>query len=239
MKLLYLSGWAHSAESLAPLAAAVAKDLPHSSSSLLAVDQLFATLPQEARVAHVAGQLAAQIQQQQIDVVVGWSLGAMIALEAAAYGEMPLRKLVLISPTSAFVQSAEAPYGVAPTELQKLQRRLGSNRDAALRGFYQLCAADESQIAELTAAMNSVSVSVLQSGLEYLAQKNLYHDIIEVSVASLLLYCSEDAVISPRSSQLLARMMRQPAEAIAGVGHAAVLQNSQLFAQRIVEFLKQ
>lgn len=241
MKLLYVTGWAHAAQSLAPLAAAVQAQLPQSSFELLAVDQLFAALPQEARISHVAGQLAAHINQHQPQVVVAWSLGAMVALEAVVDCDLLLDRLVLISPTHCFVQSEQSPYGVPALELRRLQRRLDANRDVALRGFYELCAApqqDSANVEQLLEQQRSVSLSVLQSGLEYLEQKNLYQNLSEVVVPSLILYGSADAVISPQASRMLGKLLRQPACECADVGHALAMQQPDVVATHIAEFVQ-
>ncbi|MDX6503616.1 MAG: hypothetical protein QOE29_741, partial [Gaiellaceae bacterium] len=65
--------------------------------------------------------------------VVGWSLGAMRALEAAT--RMELAGLVLVAATPQFVRRGHWSYGWPPRVLEAMRERLAADPDALLDEF--------------------------------------------------------------------------------------------------------
>lgn len=105
-----LSGWGIAPEAVAPLFPAGTRVLA----------------PTRENVARLAG----------APRVVGYSLGALLLLDAAARGEFSCADVVLFAPFLAFPREADAGGRVSATQVKFLRRWLKKDAPAALADFY-------------------------------------------------------------------------------------------------------
>lgn len=191
--MLMITGWAHGAESLRPLA-----------------DELAADFTVQIRTA--AELLAAQTLPPA-EFVIGWSLGGMLALERLP---ATCKKLVLISSTAKFCAAADYPCGVAEKVLRRMILQLHRDPAAVLAEFqrnvhaprpapdHALCAADAPD-----------------EGLDYLLHTDLRPAVPSIQLPVLLLHGDEDRIIPPQASEWLAQHLPQAAvRNVPSQGHA-------------------
>src|SRR5882757_4718798 len=84
-------------------------------------------------------------------LLLGWSLGAMVALELARTQAARVSALVLVGATARFVAAAHWPYGAAPAVLEQFARQSRDNTGQLLADFLDLQVRGAAQ-AELTLA---------------------------------------------------------------------------------------
>lgn len=175
-------------------------------------------------------------------VVIGWSLGGLLALQAVAAGARP-RALVLMSSTARFTRTPTFPAGVEPSRLRALGRALARQPDEALRGFYDLCAHPHAQPVDppdlLLTAARRLGPTVLAQGLDQLNTIDLRADLAAITLPVLLLHGAHDAVIPVTAARWLhehlptSQLILHP-----GTGHDLPLRNPAWCAARILHFIE-
>ncbi|MFA4944153.1 MAG: alpha/beta fold hydrolase [Lentisphaeria bacterium] len=193
----FISGWAHGAAALRPLAAA----LPELDARLLAPAELGAE-PAAALLDRIQAAGAAPV------VLVGWSLGAMIALEAALARPAAVARLILVAGTPRFCATDGWPAGQPQANLRALAAGLRHDAPAALRGFFELCGTAPETLSGLAAAALDQGTETLAAGLHYLRAKDLRPNLHTLAVPTLLLHGKQDQVIPWLAASLLAQQIR-------------------------------
>ncbi len=177
-------------------------------------------------------------------VVVGWSLGAIVALEAALAAPGNLHGLVLVAGTAAMSDSQDL-WGVEPERLRAMSLALRSRRPAVLEEFARLATArdlpeaDELGAVEQLLAMSApIDTAHLAAGLRYLAATDLRAEIGRVGAPTFVLHGDRDRVIPPTAGRMLAQSI--PAARlipIPGAGHAVPLTHPDAVARAVMEMI--
>lgn len=140
-------------------------------------------------------------------VLLGWSLGSMLACEACAVGHYRPRALVLLAPCASFCQRPDYPWGVSPAILRGMRQRLRREPDKVCQEFYQqlLAPAEQDQWPALEELLPAVcKPDWLADGLDYLQQRDLRPLLSRVQADRiLLLHGAEDRIVPPAHSRFL------------------------------------
>lgn len=157
--------------------------------------------------------------------VVGWSLGAMVALELARDEPERVRALYLLGATRRFVDPAGETGGWPERVLQRMSARLEDDPGGALEAFdRRMFSPAERQAGHdrrwLEVRDGAVPpVASLRAGLDYLCRFSVEPAAVRVPV--FLLHGSEDAICPPAQGQALAaRLPHGHLTMWAGAGHA-------------------
>ena len=217
-----IPGWAFGPESVRPLATQLGAEL-------LSVPGLCEPV---AWVGHVQGispwaaGLIARLSVAPARVtIVGWSLGAMIALEAAMACPDRIGRLVLVAGTARFVADAEDVPGVPERNVRAMIAGLKRNRAATLQRFYQDCYRPVDLLEVSGMRLEQLSQDwpdeALRTGLEYLRHADLRPGLGALNVPVLLIHGNEDAVIPIAAGEALARTLpRAELCMLPNAGHA-------------------
>jgi len=131
--------------------------------------------PEALGIEHVARALLPEVPDNS--VLVGWSLGGMIAIRMASM--KPLKKLVLLASAPCFVGKQDWPYGMSEELIEGLQRRVQENPGQALQEFALLSSKGDKNpratYRSLTASLQRAAVhrAALLDGLEMLRNADL------------------------------------------------------------------
>lgn len=195
-RVALLHGWGWDGRLIAPLAEAlglhahvVQADLPGYGLNAErdctgfddCVEQLMATVP-------------------DADVVVGWSLGGLLALRWASL--VPLRKLALIGATPCFMQASDWPYGMSAERFDAFADAFDDAPMKARTRFAALSAMGDADARQVRAAMAGLveqpplpSRRALDQGLQWLHDVDLRAAVRDVSARVLCLHGMEDRVV--------------------------------------------
>lgn len=227
MRRFWLPGWAHGDESL-PLLAAAWPDMGSA----------------EAWPVPDAGAFALRLaRESDPPVLVGWSAGAILALDAACRGAR-IRALVLIAATPRFCSDPAFPPGVPPARLRALRAALRTGRARrALEAFHRDCAwpgePDAGDIGRRAARALDSGVDRLVAGLDYLRDTDLRDGIRDLRIPTLLLHGDADRVIPVDASRWLhSRIPGATLRRFAGEGHRLPLDRPDAVARESVRFLE-
>jgi pimeloyl-[acyl-carrier protein] methyl ester esterase len=162
--------------------------------------------------------------------LLGWSLGAMVALELAPQLLARLDRLLLLAPCLRFTDG----WGVRV--LDRMRRRCRTDPGAVLDAFApSLLSTSEAAEPRLGALplRRDLPAAALLAGLDYLAGRDLSAPALGAPGALdvRVLHGSEDAVVPSRLSVALAERLGAERLELAGVGHAPHLTRPDEAAQ--------
>jgi pimeloyl-[acyl-carrier protein] methyl ester esterase len=178
-------------------------------------------------------------------VLVGWSLGAKLALSIAADFPQRVAALVLISATPRHMQAPDWPQGMKRDALRAFQRALDQDWQQTLEDFIWLQLrgsrnAGQSQrtMAAALAAQGAPSPQALVSGLQLLDSVDLRADIARIRQPTLIVTGQNDRVTSPEAARWLAAAMTQARLVeVPRAGHAPLVSHHAEVAAAIRDFL--
>ncbi|MDR1854101.1 MAG: alpha/beta fold hydrolase [Azoarcus sp.] len=217
--LVLLHGWAMTPAVWTPLRGALkgieihAPALPGNGTTLAAwADALAPTLPPRAHL-------------------VGWSLGAMLALELAALHPTRVSRLTLIAATPRFVAAPDWPHGLDAATVAAFVAGYANDPRATLRRFLALQTLGDAAGRRLTPRLEAASVPhadaplpALAAGLKILADADLRPRLAAVTQPVRLIHGDGDALMPLAAARWLADALPRAAlTVLERCGHAPLL----------------
>ena len=244
--LLLLHGWAMHGGVFAPLARAltarftvVTVDLPghggsRDSALPLALDA-------------VADALAEVIDAQAPALVVGWSLGGLVATALAVRHPSRVRGLGLIAASPRFVAAADWPVGMDPRVFEAFGEELGRDYRGTLDRFLMLEAQGSAHLREelrflrdAVYARGEPAPRALREGLALLQGSDLRAALPRLAMPSLWLAGRRDRLVSPTAMREAAALApRGTFQQFEHAGHAPFLTEPTAVAGAITAFSAQ
>lgn len=240
LSCLCLSGWGFTAEFCQNIAEQLG--ISSSRSSLVQPVDLFESTSED-----VLESVVRSAEQLSPYIMIGWSLGAMIALELLARGRIKPDYLVLLAPTLRFCRVSGQPntVGVSRGELRTLRSGLSKNR-RAFEGFVEMVFSPQSPPAD--DRRGDYSLEALCSSLSWLEQYSLDDFVGADSVKhelwsktpTLILHGEQDGVIPVSASQRVQAVFADKSvvrQILSGQGHGFPITESELVGGRIKQWL--
>jgi len=188
--------------------------------------------PDDPPPLHTLNSLAQHMLQrlppEPVDLL-GWSLGALVALQIAIDSPERVRRLVLLGATARFVADPDWPCAVAAETLTGFRADLARDPAALRARFALLCAQGEAgtearQVVRRLRQLPDVPSPVLAEGLEVLASADLRATLRQVQTPVLLLHGSQDALMPLAAAEALAQLLPQAhLRMLPGAGHTLPL----------------
>ncbi|MBN1673552.1 MAG: alpha/beta fold hydrolase [Kiritimatiellae bacterium] len=242
--VILVGGWGYPPQALAPLAEMLGRTV-----TLLAPDAGPAAPAAGAAARHgpvspFAAALRARLSGcSEPPVVIGWSMGGLVALETAAAEPAVFGRLVLVNATARFCSDVGYPCGVAPGNLRAMRAGLARDPDAILSRFFAdaaapACAGPASVEAAVSAAKGQ-GTERLVAGLQYLARADLRGGLAAVRVPTLVVHGEADRIIPAAAAEYLGRHL--PAarlRLLPGMGHELPLRAPDWLGAQIAAFLE-
>ncbi|HEY6838884.1 MAG TPA: alpha/beta fold hydrolase [Geobacteraceae bacterium] len=179
-------------------------------------------------------------------VLVGWSLGAQVALAATRRLWERLAGLVLIGGTPKFTAGAGYPHGLPETEARGMALRLKRNYAKTMGEFFHgMFAAGELSSDQYQRIVHDIIMGgrlpepeeALRS-LAILAAADLRPLLATIDLPVLLLHGSADTICLPAASRFMAeRLPRARFIEMPDLGHAPFLSRPAAFERILREFL--
>lgn len=169
-------------------------------------------------------------------VVLGWSLGALVALELASDPEIAVAALQLISATDRFTRDGPGDLpGWSARALAQMARAVGDDRDRVLEGFDAAMFCDDDRTVGAPArwaparAVAGWSDDALGAGLAYLRDVRI--DPARIRLPVSLLHGGSDRITPVvRVERLAAGLDDVTLTVFDGAGHAPFLSDPDGFA---------
>jgi pimeloyl-[acyl-carrier protein] methyl ester esterase len=194
------------------------------------------------------GLTAAHLLQQMPPrcVLLGWSLGAKLAMEIAAQAPERIAGLVLVSPTPRFAVAADWPYGAAPEVLDALAGHLRDDYRRTISEFLGLQVRGSANAQETLASLRAALLAqgecppeVLWRSLKLLHEVDQRPRLLLIQSPTLVIAGQYDRVVHPHASRALAELIRGARfEEIPRCGHAPFLSHAEEFGGLLEDFLR-
>lgn len=176
-------------------------------------------------------------------VLGGWSLGALLALQAARLAAGRVAGLMLIGATPCFMQRADWPAGQPSALLDAFAARLAAEPTATLRRFIALFNQGDDHARPITRQMSaslsarSPALAALRRGLQWLREVDLRQRLTDLDVPTLLVHGEHDPLNPLAAAHHLSLALPQARLAvIAGAAHAPFWSNPALCSQWMADF---
>ncbi len=172
---------------------------------------------------------------------LGWSLGGLIALQAALRHPHKVAKLVLVGTTPKFVQAPDWPHAMPTDVFAGFARSLVQDYRATLLRFLSLQIGNNESVravlkqlrAELF-AHGEPQPEALAAGLAILEQTDLRARLAEIRQPALVVHGGHDRLAPPAAGDYLAAHLPQARLLrLEGAGHAPFLSHAALFADAV------
>ena len=180
--------------------------------------------------AHLAKTIAEQVPPA---IWCGWSMGGVIALQAALINRQILG-LVLLATTPCFVRSERWVHGVPLSQLIQFSYELKVNRSRTCQRFNALCALGSKEAQREREYLNhlteqyQISTHILDAGLRLLMYTDLSLDIQSIDAPSLWLSGQHDRLIASSGVQAAAaRMKNSQVTLLSETAHVPFIGRSQ------------
>ncbi len=246
--IVFIHGWAMSGmvwqfqkEALAPYWRVIVPDLRGHGRSFLPVSARLS-------LSDMADDLVNLVQGLNLEraVLVGWSLGGMVALEAFAALREQLAGLVLVGATPCFIAGEGYGYGLPPKDVRGIALRLKRDYSKTMGDFFKGMFAPEEMhwdqyqrvVREIVIPGRQPAPEVALQGLELLAGADLRGFLPQIDRPVLLLHGSCDTISLPAASQYMAEHIPDAAmEIMEGCGHAPFMSRPDEFNRLLGGFM--
>ena len=178
-------------------------------------------------------------------LLLGWSLGGLLALQLACQFRQRISALILIASNARFTRTSDWPAAMAAETLNSFGAALLENPASTVQRFLALqvlgSERQHEQLQLLKQTMNERPVArqwALQRGLEMLRDIDLRDRLALISQPALLIYGQHDRIVPDQSGATMAHLMPQARVlSIKGAGHAPFLSHHEQTGQVISDFL--
>lgn len=172
-------------------------------------------------------------------VLLGWSLGALLAMSIARRHPHKVAGLCLIGATPRFVRNADWPHGLDADIVAEFGRGFAARPQRILQRFLALqLLGDSGRVSlqpRLDASLCDTATPGLAEGLRILADSDLRESLPQQ--ASLLIHGSQDALMPVEAARWLhAHLPAAKFVEVAGAGHCPLLGTPERLAALIREF---
>jgi pimeloyl-[acyl-carrier protein] methyl ester esterase len=180
------------------------------------------------------------IKEKELDQVIlaGWSMGALVAIQAALELPQIVQGLILVSGTGKFVSDTQYPGGIPAIPVIRMKKRLNKNAEQTIKDFYKLMFSDGEQTEGLTEKIitfhlepgRTWDISEAQAGLDFLLEVDLRSELKNITCPTLLLHGEQDE-ICPLAGAVFIQQQMPSARLISypGVGHIPFLTKPEDF----------
>jgi len=180
-------------------------------------------------------------------VWIGWSLGGLIALEAALQAPARLQALILLTATPRFVRAPDWPAAMDADVLAQFHDGLLADPTGTLDRFLALqvmgsqAARDTLRILRRELARRPTPLpAALALGLDLLRDTDLRGRIGALACPTLWLFGRRDTLVPAAAGEGIARLLPQArCRVIAGAAHAPFLSHPQETGAAIADFLRE
>ncbi|HEX9291232.1 MAG TPA: alpha/beta hydrolase [Anaeromyxobacteraceae bacterium] len=178
--------------------------------------------------------------------LVGWSMGAQVALAALPAVAARLAALVLVAMTPRFTAAGDWPHGLPETSVRALAARVEHAPAKALRRFFDAMfvpgEVDGAQRAEIDARVLAgappLGAAAALAGLDALVADDERPRLGDVRVPVLLVHGERDPICLPEASAFAqSRIPGARRAVLPGVGHAPHLSRPALVNDLLARFL--
>lgn len=192
---------------------------------------------------HLSQKLGQTLPPQSI--ILGWSLGGIVAQHFALNYPMHVKALVLVASTPRFLQAPDWPNAAKHQAFDDMAAGLESNFETTVTDFMKLTllSGDRpkykwSELLKRAFKHGHPSSKALQNGLSILASGDFRFHVERIYAPTLCVSGEHDRLTPPQASEFMSQKMPKGEWLnIKGAGHAPFISHPETFQQSVIEWL--
>lgn len=177
-------------------------------------------------------------------VWLGWSLGGLVASQAALCQPQRIQALITVASSPCFVADGDWP-GIAAPVLADFQQRLSLDYQQTVERFLALqtlgSISSRQDLRELKAVVLSYpqpDIAVLNGGLAILQHSDLRSELAQLRLPFLRIYGYLDALVPRKVATMLDQVLpASPSLVMAKAAHAPFISHPDQFCQSVCRFI--
>lgn len=199
--------------------------------------QPYGTLSLDAMASNIAPHIPSQ------SVVLGWSLGGLVAAQLAIDFKDKVKQLIFVASSPCFSERDQWP-GITPQVLDNFQTQLATDFRRTIERFIALqslgtanASLNTKMLKQAIINQPQASLAVLNQGLKILQYDDLREKLCAIEAPTLRIYGALDSLVPRRSIPLTDRLW--PASQSAVIEHAAhapFISHPEEFCEAIIKF---
>lgn len=163
-------------------------------------------------------------------ILVGWSMGGMVALKIAALYPEKIQKLILVSTTPKFIKTEDFPFGLPLALLRRLEKRIAVEGTAA---FHSLVFKNGQTI-----GLAHLNLAEVEDDLKELEKIDLRGILAQIKMPTLIIQGDKDDICLPGAAAYLQEKIENSKLVILpGVGHAPMVEAPEKFNRIVAGFV--
>ena len=203
-RLTLIAGWGYTSSAMSLLA----DELATNNCCITSTNELWSKGGNTSTHKNYSAGLISLIKELgDCSIVVGWSMGGIIALETACSSPGLISALVLISSTAKFCTDSTYDAGIPAQMVRAMDISIKKDFTKTLTQFIQgknLPASGMSQmLIEQIKQISKLNREELPYGLKYLEHTDCRHCLRQINIPVLLIHGKADTTIPPQASEFL------------------------------------
>jgi len=203
-------------------------------------------IPETYTAQSLATAIAPYLENAHQTIVLGWSMGGLVAIELAKTYPEKISQLILVASNPKFVQSSDWPFAVEEQVFINFANDLKKDIKKTIRRFIAIQAMgsktakeDIKQICALIEQQPATDYDSLNKGLEILLSSDLRNDLLNLTLPVLIIAGNKDRLVSVKALEFLSEQkLKQQQdnislEIISGAGHAPFISHQEIFMSLI------
>lgn len=181
-------------------------------------------------------------EQEGPVILVGWSLGAMVALQLAVLAPEKLQGMILVGGTARFVNEAGYNAGLPQVIVDKMKKKLLKNHERTLKDFYMLMFTQEERkqgaadkfMQQLSILATDWSSNELQAGLDYLKNCDFRNHLENIKTPTLIIHGEKDEICPFQAGEYLNKNIKgSKIKILPGCGHVPFISRAGDFDKEV------
>lgn len=178
-------------------------------------------------------------------ILCGWSLGGLLAMQAALLEPARVARLILVGSTPSFAQRDDWTPAQPPSVLAGFAEAVASDARATLQRFVALFNQGDTKARAIGREINQgilssspAPIPTLLKGLDWLRDIDLREQVSAIRCPVLLVHGENDPLMPVAAARWLTEhLLQSQLEVFNGAAHAPFLNNPELFASLVGDFL--
>ena len=192
--------------------------------------------------------LATEIKQhiEPNSIILGWSLGGMIASQMAVDYPDTVDKLILVASSPQYFKDDDWPHAVSREILESFSNELLDDYKATILHFLAIQALgsehaqDEIRLLRQRVFRDGLpDPKALKAGLDILLSANLRQQLKNITCPSLIINGQHDRLVPLHSGEAVAGLIQNSQlKLVQGASHAPFISHPKLFVNLVKEFIQ-
>lgn len=173
---------------------------------------------------------------QDCSIWIGWSLGSLVALSAAASDQKTIEGVIAVCGCSTFCINDQRTLA-----LKQLTQSVGADHRKAVKRFLKSMPSPEHRrkiFQQLPSEANVATKETLLSGLEILSRADLSDDLHKIGVPTKIISGDDDQIIPASAGLDLHRQIPHSTFTALPCGHVPFMESPELFMEQLFEFIE-